>query len=90
MRRVRIVVECVAHELHALAHGFWTNDEPRPDTLHELIEGEQIRGGASEREEQLERQLRQGDRDAIAGYTLPPDVDDQIIDPVAGLLLGRC
>ena len=52
--RCRVVRKRVPDQLDPLADGLGADDQPGPDPLHELIEGEQIRSCPREGEQQLE------------------------------------
>src|SRR4029077_9353698 len=80
--RMRVIVKSVAHQLHALNDRFGGDHKTRPYPLAQLVEAHEVRRGAHEGYEQIERQgLKWNDRSRTPH---PPrcQVDGQITDLV--------
>jgi len=71
-----------SQQLDALPNGFRIDHQPRPDPLHELVEGHDVGCRSDEHEQQIERKLRDRDVGVSAADDAPSYVDPEIVDPV--------
>ena len=79
-RRLRVVAQRVAQQLHPLADRVGADDQPRPDLAHQFIEAEHARRGARQRNQQVEGESRQRDGLRAARDTQLFEVDEQVSD----------
>ena len=86
---MRVIPKRVAHELYALTHGLGRHDQPRPYSLHQLIERLEVRCRPREHQQEFERQLGERNLDFCTRHTLAADVDHKITHPVAVRLRGN-
>ena len=82
-RMTRVVAERIAQQLRPLADRFRADDDPVPDPGHELVERHDARRRLDQREQQVERQLRQRYLGAVSQNLRQTDVHHQVPDLVA-------
>ncbi|HEX6795911.1 MAG TPA: hypothetical protein VF304_18885 [Casimicrobiaceae bacterium] len=77
--RLWIVAQCIAQQLDALADRVGLHDESRPHLRHQLVVRDDVRCGAYQCEQQVERQLRQRDLGAVALEPKAAGIDAEVV-----------